>query len=112
MLTTRYKVMIKAPINLDLMNEVCWYAVLKDIYSNKGPNFDGYVSDIKVSDSFDSVTIECYTLEGPEDDLRLKDLRDANRDWAGYRKTAVVNAVLSNAYRLGCIIDTFHIEDA
>jgi hypothetical protein len=112
MLTTRYTVTLVTPINLDVLNEVTWYSALKNIYNRPGPNFDGYISGVKASDVLDSIDIDCYTLEGPEEKDRLLSVKDSSDDWASYRKRAVVEAIVGYAQNLGYTVTEYMIREA
>jgi len=90
MLTTHYTVKIRSNSSLQ---ENKLLPALKDIYGCPGKNFDGYVSGVIQEN--DSVVIQCYTLEGPEEMERLSSLRQSCNDWSEYRKNAVLNAIIS-----------------
>jgi len=114
MTMSHYKVTIRTDINMEIMNNANWYGALKNIYNRPGSNFDGYVSKVCLSDSsdlMDSITIYCYTVEGPEEAVRLSDLKDLHADWNAYRKEAITSAIFCYAYDLGCAIEKFEIED-
>jgi len=82
-----------------------WYPSLKNIYGIEGPNFDGYVSNL-IKDSSKSLIVECYTIEGPEENARLSKVKELTSDWCKYKKEAVTKALVRHGIMLGySIID-------
>lgn len=111
MLTTRYKIHLKTPAYVDHMDPLKWVTALKNIYGVPGKSYDGYVTTIGSSESFDSLIISCYTVEGPEDTDRLSELKSSQIKWSLYRKSAVVNSILSCALDLGIKVGGYEIEE-
>ena len=111
MLTTRYKIHLKTPAQETLMDPLKWVGALKNIYGVPGSSYDGYVTTIESSESYDSLIVLCYTVEGPEDNERLADLKVKQSSWTLYRKSAVVNGILSHALHLGIKMNGYEIEE-
>ena len=111
MLTTRYKIHLKTPAEEALMDSIKWIGTLNNIYGVPGKSYDGYVTSVGCSESYDSLIVLCYTVEGPEDTDRLANLKAKHDNWSLYRKSAVVNGVLSYAMNLGLKIHGYEIEE-
>ena len=107
MLTSKFKVSFTLNSPKESTMEE-WYSSLKNIYGIEGPNFDGYVSSVN-SSGF-TLIIECYTLEGPEENSRLSELKNKVLDWNEYKKYAVAGAIVIHAMRMGYIFESYTIE--
>jgi hypothetical protein len=93
------------------MDPLKWVSALKNIYGVPGKSYDGYVTTIGSSESYDSLIISCYTVEGPEDTERLAELKSNQANWSLYRKSAVVNSILSYALHLGMKVGGYEVEE-
>lgn len=111
MLTTRYKIQLKTQAYIDMMDPLKWVGALKNIYGVPGKSYDGYVTMINCSEHYDSLVIMCYTVEGPEDRERLAQLKSSQDNWSLYRKSAVVNGILSHALHLGIKMTGYEIDE-
>ena len=87
-----------------------WYPILANIYGIPGLNYDGYISLVEKSDTNDSLKINCYTVEGPEEKIRLDSLKNTNDDWPLYRKSAVTSAIIRYALHIGYKIKGYTVE--
>jgi len=96
---TGFKIRLKILESLDKTTEAMWYSALKNIYGIHSQNYDGYIS--RVQDQLNSLVIDCYTVEGPEEQERLSNLKNTVSEWDTYRKTAVTKAIISHARTLG-----------
>ena len=104
MLVSKFKVSIAVKSQEHDVTNDTWYSSLKNIYETEGPNFDGYISN--VTKTSDSLIVECYTIEGPEEIARLSKLKELNSDWQKYKKEAVTKAIVRHGIMLGySIID-------
>lgn len=93
------------------MDPFKWVGALKNIYGVPGKSYDGYVTSIGCSEAYDCLIVLCYTVEGPEDTDRLADLKAKQDNWSLYRKSAVVNGILSYALQLGIKMNGYEIEE-
>jgi hypothetical protein len=96
-------------IYVNTLVESNWSRALSSIYHSPGPNFDGYVSRASLEN--DTLTIDCYTVEGPEERDRLDGLKAIYRNWSLHRKSAVSNAILCFAANLGIKISRYQTEE-
>jgi len=108
MLTSKFKVSLTLNSPKTSRKED-WYSSLKNIYGSEGPNFDGYVSSLESLTGF-NLTVECYTLEGPEEASRLSELKDQVPDWNKYKKDAVAAAIVSHGTKMGYLIESYSTE--
>ena len=99
MLVSKFKVLLKTLVDPGVITKESWYSSLKNIYGIQGPNFDGYISNVYTEN--DSLSIECYTVEGPEEAERLLAIKGNPREWLEYKKIAVATAILIHARYLG-----------
>jgi len=103
---TLYRVYLKTDTINIRIDESQWYSVLKDIYGSPGQNFDGYISKVH-SDTNESLTVHCYTIEGPEERDRLSELKTIHTNWPLHRKSCLTTAILSFASHLGLKIRSY-----
>jgi len=103
MLVSKFKVLLKtlgdSGVSHSVITKESWYSSLKNIYGIQGPNFDGYISNVYTEK--DSLSIECYTVEGPEEAERLLAIKGNPAEWLEYKKIAVATAILIHAAHLG-----------
>ena len=93
------------------MDPLKWVGALKNIYGVPGSSYDGYVTSVGCSESYDSLIVSCYTVEGPEDNERLGGLKSSQGNWSLYRKSAVANGILLHALHIGIKITGYEIEE-
>lgn len=103
MLVSKFKVLLKtlgdSGVSHSVTTKESWYSSLKNIYGIQGPNFDGYISNVYSENN--SLNIECYTVEGPEEAERLLAIKGSPAEWLEYKKIAVATAILIHAATLG-----------
>jgi hypothetical protein len=99
MIVSKFKVLLKTLVDPGVTMKESWYSSLKNIYGIQGPNFDGYISNVYTEK--DSLNIECYTVEGPEEAERLLAIKGNPAEWLEYKKIAVATAILIHAAHLG-----------
>lgn len=103
MIVSKFKVLLKTLVDPGVSHKVTmkesWYSSLKNIYGIQGPNFDGYISNVYTENN--SLNIECYTVEGPEEAERLLRIKGSPTEWLEYQKIAVATAILIHAAHLG-----------
>jgi hypothetical protein len=109
MITTRFKVILKIYLSSIPLVESNWSRALSSIYHSPGPNFDGYISSVAVNN--DTLVIDCYTVEGPEEYERINGLKAIYRNWSLHRKSAVSNAILCFATSLGIRIRRYQTDE-
>ena len=108
MITTRFRVIMRIFVSSVPLTETNWTRVLSSIYHMPGRNFDGYISSVDLTS--DILTIDCYTVEGPEEQERISGLKMIYTDWGLHRRSAVTNAILCHASHLGIKIRNYYTE--
>lgn len=96
--TWRFKIILKKLEGYTGLNEA-WYPALNNIYGIQGNSYDGYISSI--SNESGSLILECYLVEGPEENHRLSDLKNKIKDWNSHRESSVKIAIMKHSNKLG-----------
>jgi hypothetical protein len=72
-----------------------WYPLLANIYGIPSKSFDGYVSAVNYSDT--TLIIHCYLIEDLENNSKLVPFKERYKDWNGYQKISITDAVKLHA---------------
>ena len=93
MLVYNFKITIQLiePIPKTPPQKSDWYSFLANIYGTATKGYDGYVSTVECSD--DILTVFCCLVEDIDNYKKLEPLKEKYRDWSGYQKITILDAL-------------------
>lgn len=84
-----------------------WFTLLANIYGTPSKSFDGYVSSVEYLEN--TLVIYCYLVEDNDNKEKLLIPKERYKDWNGYQKISIMDAVKIQSRLLGYNISTMAI---